>query len=91
LYETAALKPPFTATSMDGLYKKVLINFKKGNERGLSWTSRSVFTKTVKLYFQMSPNISFKTSYKSLIIGNDPLNYLTQHARLKSYSLLTLN
>jgi len=24
LYETAALKPPFTATSMDGLYKKVM-------------------------------------------------------------------
>jgi len=29
LYETAALKPPFTATSMDGLYKKVMINLKK--------------------------------------------------------------
>jgi NIMA (never in mitosis gene a)-related kinase len=25
LYEAAALRPPFTATSMDGLYKKVII------------------------------------------------------------------
>lgn len=29
LYETAALRPPFTATSMDGLYKKVLFEDKK--------------------------------------------------------------
>lgn len=63
LYETAALKPPFTATSMDGLYKKVNFDNKQGNERSLSQIAWSVFIKFVKIHIQVFTDISNKTSW----------------------------
>jgi len=53
LYEACALKPPFTANSMDGLYKKVMILSYVGYERDLSKDTCIIFGKIGKIHFKM--------------------------------------